>query len=123
MPAQESVSKSADINLIPFEIKEKAYSTNAFSNNELFTIEEIGILRGVRLFMISFEPLRYNPVEESLQLCLEAEIKVTFEGADLTSTNELLAKTASAEFEQLYAKTIFNWNPSRSSLVSYPTKC
>lgn len=122
MPAQESVSKSADINLIPFEIKEKAYSTNAFSNNELFTIEEIGILRGVRLFMISFEPLRYNPVEESLQLCLEAEIKVTFEGADLTSTNELLAKTASAEFEQLYAKTIFNWNPSRSSLVSYPTK-
>lgn len=122
MPAQESVSKSADISQIPFELKEAAYTKNAFTANELFTIEEIGIMRGVRLFMISYEPLRYNPVDETLQLCLEAEIRVDFNGADLIATRDLRAKTASHEFEQLYAKTIFNWNPSRTSLVSYPTK-
>jgi uncharacterized membrane protein len=122
MPAQESVSKSADITQIPFEFNEAAYSKNAFTANELFTIEEIGIMRGMRLFMISYEPLRYNPVEGSLELCLEAEIRVDFPGADLSATREAQAKTASFEFDQLFAKTIFNWNPSRSSLVSYPTK-
>lgn len=122
IPAQESVSKSADINQIPFEIKEELYQRNTYVGGELFKIEEIGIMRGVRLFMISYEPLRYNPSNGSVEVCLEAEIRVDFNNPDLAATQAMLAKTASFEFEQLYSKTIFNWNPNRASLVSHPTK-
>lgn len=122
LPAQAPVSKSADASQIVFDFKASLYQKNEPLGAELFRAEEIGMLRGVRLFSISFEPLRYNPVTGELQVCLEAEIKVKFEQPDLAATRALRERTASFEFEQLYAKTIFNWDPNRASLVRSPTK-
>ncbi|MCB5255871.1 MAG: C25 family cysteine peptidase [Candidatus Cloacimonadaceae bacterium] len=122
LPAQAPISKSADISQIPFDIKGNIYRKNSLLDAELFHVEELGMLRGVRLFSISFEPVRYNPVTAEMKVCLEAEIKVSYEQPDLAATRELRARTASYEFERLYAKTIFNWQPSRDNLVRYPTK-
>lgn len=122
MPTQAPVSKSADSSQIVFDFNGGLYRKNSLLGTELFRAEEIGILRGVRLFSISFEPVRYNPVTAELQVCLQAEIKVNFAQPDLAATRELRERTASHEFEQLYAKTIFNWNPDRASLVRQPTK-
>jgi hypothetical protein len=122
MPAQAPISKSADISTIPFDINEALYRKNSMTGGELFQAQELGILRGVRLFLISFEPIRYNPQTSELEVCLEAEIRVGFENPDFVATQNMRAKTASVEFEQLYAKTIFNWQPDRNSLVRQPTK-
>ncbi|MEF3694847.1 MAG: C25 family cysteine peptidase [Candidatus Cloacimonadota bacterium] len=123
VPAQESVSKSADPASLTFSIKEEAYSVNELRGGELFRLEEIGFMRGVRLFQFYYEPVQYNPVSGELEICLDASIRVNFTGSDQAATDELLARTASYEYEALYAKTIFNWDAStRASLVRYPTK-
>lgn len=123
VPAQESVSKSADPASLTFSMKEEAYSVNELRGGELFRLEEIGYMRGVRLFQFYYEPVQYNPVSGELEICLDASIRVNFTGGDQAATDELLARTASYEYEALYAKTIFNWDAStRASLVRYPTK-
>ncbi|MDD2544490.1 MAG: C25 family cysteine peptidase, partial [Candidatus Cloacimonetes bacterium] len=123
VPAQASVSKSADYATLPFEKSSVYYTSDQLSKNPSFRIEEIGVLRGVRLFQFYFEPVKYNPVSGDLQIITTADIKVDFINPDLVATENLLAKTASWEFEQLYAKSIFNWNhDTRTSLVRNPTK-
>ncbi|MDD4034916.1 MAG: C25 family cysteine peptidase, partial [Candidatus Cloacimonetes bacterium] len=123
IPAQASVSKSADYATLPFEKSSVYYASDQLSKNPSFRIEEIGVLRGVRLFQFYFEPVKYNPVSGDLQIITTADIKVDFINPDLVATENLMAKTASWEFEQLYAKSIFNWNhDTRTSLVRNPTK-
>jgi hypothetical protein len=122
IPAQASISKSEDPDKAPFEVKENAYNRNSLSSNELFTVTDAGYMRGVRLFQIEFEPVSYNPVSGELVVNYDVTIQVRFDNPDFIATEQLLAKTASFEFEQLYSKTIFNWNNDRPSLVRYPTK-
>ncbi len=123
VPAQPSLSKSDDPDKIPFEQNSAAYRLDAFTRNELFKVSEVGYLRGVRLFRIDFEPVRYNAVTRSLQVCSELSVKVRFNHPDLAATQELQARTASWEYERVYAGSIFNWdNNIRTSLVRYPTK-
>lgn len=123
IPAQAPVSKSADYSTIPFEKNSAYYANNELSKNPIFRLEEIGIMRGVRLFQFYFEPVRYNPVSGDMNIITTVEIRVSFINPDLIATQELQAKTASWEFVQLYAKSIFNWNrDSRTSLVRHPTK-
>lgn len=54
IPAQEPVSKSADPEDIPFLISDAAYSSRGFNDRDWIRIEELGIMRGVRLFCAGF---------------------------------------------------------------------
>lgn len=122
-PAQAPVSKSADLSKIPFIQNAAFYARSEFKQNPTFRMEEIGMLRGLRLFQFYYEPIRYNPVSQALEIVSTAEIKVEFRHPDLAATNALWAKTASPEFEALYSKSIFNYEAeNRASLVRYPTK-
>ena len=122
-PAQPSVSKSADLSSIVFEQNAAFYARNEFNQTPNFRIEEIGIMRGLRLFQFYFEPIRYNPVTGDLEIVSTADIKIEFLNPNLAATEEMLAKTASVEFEALYAKSIFNYDGGyRTQLVRYPTK-
>ncbi len=123
MPAQEPVSKSADPAMIPFEYKAGSYSRDTFTDDEVFSVKEIGYMRGVRLFAVDFVPFSYNPVSGSLKVTHQLVARVDFINPDYRATEDLLAKTASWEYENLYSRTIFNWrNDNRASLVRYPTK-
>ena len=122
-PAQESVSKSADYNSIVFAKDASFYSRNTLSMNPTFRIEEIGMMRGLRLFQFFIEPVKYNPATSEIEIVHEAEIRIEFSHPDLAASAALKAKTASVEFDALYAKTIMNYNSDdRSSLVRTPTK-
>ncbi len=123
IPTQRPISKSEDPSLVPFEINEVLYHQDTLIKNELFSLEEIGYMRGVRLFQMFFEPISYNPVKGELQVTKELTVRITFNNPDFIATEELLARTASYEFDELYAKTLFNWEKdNRSSIVRYPTK-
>ncbi len=123
IPAQASISKSADPASVSFALDAKAYGRNGFDGGEAIRIAELGFMRGVRLFALDFYPVRYNPLENSLQVLQELSLRVDFDHPDLLATAELLAKTGSSEFDQAYASSIFNWQADdRTSLVRYPTK-
>ena len=122
-PAQPSVSKSQDPALIPFEFKTDIYSKNEFYGGELFSVEEIGFLRGVRLFRIEYAPMSYNPVSGELKINTELNVQVKFVNADFSATQDLLARTAAYEFDSLYSKILLNWQKDeRLNVNRYPTK-
>lgn len=123
IPAQAPVSKSADLSTIPFEINPEAYSKTDFRTRDWVRMEELGIMRGVRVFALEFYPVRYDPVNSSLELMESLELQVEFENPDLFATGEMLGKTASWEFDKLYAQTLLNWDScSRTQLVRHPSK-
>ena len=121
IPAQEPISKSATT--IPFVVNEASYRRDAFNSREWIEVSELGIMRGVRVFALDFYPVRYNPVTNSIQVMENLGVRVDFVNPDLGATADLLAKTASWEFDRLYARTFFNWDAeSRTVLVRQPTK-
>ncbi len=123
IPAQRSVSKSEDSDKVPFAYNQSVYQSNKFNDNDMFTISEIGYLRGARIFRIEFEPVRYNPVSGEMQVSYDVKVRVNFENPDIFATQDLMARTASYEFNQIYSKSIFNWdNNSRHNLVVNPSK-
>ncbi|MGI6198171.1 MAG: C25 family cysteine peptidase, partial [Candidatus Cloacimonadaceae bacterium] len=121
IPAQAPISKAATT--IPFEVNEALYRKNEFNTRDWVEVSELGIMRGVRVFALDFYPVRYNPVTNSIRVLENLDLRVDFINPDLGATADMLAKTASWEFERLYANTIFNWDTSsRTVLVRQPTK-
>ena len=121
IPAQAPISKAATI--IPFEVNKALYSRNEFNSREWVEVSELGIMRGVRVFALDFYPVRYNPVTNSIQVMENLDVRIDFINPDLGATADMLAKTASWEFERLYANTLFNWDTqTRTVLVRHPTK-
>ena len=123
IPAQPSVSKSENPAFIAFQINNDVYTRNAFADMELFHVEEVGMMRAVRVFRIEYRPVNYNPVTGELQITNAASIRVSFAHPDLAASEELMAKTGSVEYDNLYASTFLNWDTNtRTSLVRNPTK-
>ncbi len=121
IPAQAPISKAATT--IPFEVNKALYRRNEFNTREWVEVSELGFMRGVRVFALDFYPVRYNPVTNSIRVLENLDLRVDFINSDLGATADLLAKTASWEFERLYASTLFNWDTStRTVLVRQPTK-
>lgn len=121
-PAQESVSKSADPEDIKFVYNSDAYRVNGFDENPIVHIEESGILRSMRLFTLTIEPVKYNPSENTIRVFNDIEISVDFTGSDFSATNKLRERTFSPYFESLYSKFVFNYSnySSRDDLTNYP---
>ncbi|MBW6514894.1 MAG: gingipain R, partial [Candidatus Syntrophosphaera sp.] len=123
VPAQAPISKSSDPATMPFVLKEKDYQRKGYNERDWIKVDEIGYLRGVRVFALSFYPVRYDPVGNNLLVMQNLDVRIDFENPDLLATEELLAKTASWEFDRAYGQSLFNWQRmDRPSLVRYPTK-
>ena len=124
MPAQLPVPKSADPSETVFSYDPKAYSKNQFTPNELISVEELGIMRGVRLFVVEVSPIQYNPVEGSLLVLNNIEIKVDFIGGDHAQTQWERSRTYSPYFEATFAHSIINYTHirSRDQITQYPIK-
>ncbi len=120
IPAQASVAKCDNVEDMPFVVNQEIYNANKSFKYEPVTVEEIGILRGMRLFAVNFYPVEYNPVSGELRVINSADVEIQFINGDIFATEELKAKTRSFMFEGIYSQNIFNYYPSRMSLENYP---
>jgi len=120
MPRQESVSKSADVSKLPFEVNREFYNANRWTDNSAISVTELGYMRGMRIFALDFVPVKYNPALKQIEVIYNAEVKVDFIGSDLAATEALKTKTYSPVFESAFAGTIINYEPIRLSLNRYP---
>ena len=124
MPAQAPVFKNQTPEEIPFAYDQAAYSQRvAFSNQPIVKVEDLGILRGVRMCRVSVEPVQYDPASGSMRVFSEVELQVDYTNSDWDATNELRARTFSPYFEAVYQKSLLNYNldlPSRDLLTNYP---
>ncbi|PKN74034.1 MAG: Gingipain R [Candidatus Cloacimonetes bacterium HGW-Cloacimonetes-3] len=120
IPRQAEVSKSADLNNLPFVVDREFYNANNWTTESPISVTELGMIRGTRIFALDFVPIRYNPSLKQMEVIYNAEVQVSFEGADNAATEELKAKTYSPAFEGAIADKIINYEPARATLNRYP---
>jgi hypothetical protein len=124
IPRQHPVAKCPDAEIPPFAYNRQVYQRNGFGDSPLVKGEEIGIMRGVRLFAVEVYPVQYNPQEGILRIFNNIEIEITFSNGNYVSTEELRQRTYSPYFDFLYKEQIINYEPAaeRDNLTRYPVK-
>ena len=85
-PAQESVVKTEDARF-DFQKNIDAYSRDAFYSEPLFSIDELGEMRGHRIARLNLAMVEYNPVKNELKVYDSLEIVVKFQLAQTAKEN------------------------------------
>jgi len=124
IPAQPSLSKSQDPADVEFIYNSRAYTENSYDNDQLVQVEELGIMRGERLFLITFRPVKYNPVSGNILVYNQVNVNLEFNGGNELFSTYMREKTYSPYFHSLFKKTIFNYRKDqiRDELTRYPVK-
>ncbi len=99
-PRQESVEKreGAKIN---FQINKAVYKTDSFYSNPLYSIDELGEMRGQHIGRLNISPIEYNPVKKQLKVYDEIELQIQFHTANGINTTDEKARVYSPAFQQL----------------------
>ncbi len=101
-PVQPSVSKSADPEDIQFIYDQQAYQTDKFYSVGLASVKYLGVMRGVRMALLEISPFLYNPVTDKLEIYTELDIRIDFEGGNVSKTVETKKMLFSPYFESIY---------------------
>ena len=122
-PCQPSISKSDNVDDVPFYFNNQYYEYNDFHISNVVKTEVLGKMRGQQLARISISPFEYNPTSNELKIITSLEVKITFKDIDLEAHNLNKVKYYSPEFENLY-KTCLNYIPTNQKdiITTYPTK-
>jgi hypothetical protein len=81
IPVQPPIEKTPGaVQRAEFQFNEAAYGLNANQPVERVTVQETGIARGQRLFLLEARPVAYNAVEQTLTVWPEMKIQVRFDG-------------------------------------------
>ena len=123
MPSQPSISKSANVNDIPFYFNESYYSYDGFYEQDIIKIDTLGSMRGQKLARISVAPFQYNPTTNTLKVITKLEAKIVFNDIDLEGHYINKQKYYSAEFNHLF-KNCINYIPiqEKDVITTYPVK-
>lgn len=123
IPAQPPAPKSGAA--LPFEYDRDTYSRNAFTANELVSVEVLGMMRGLRIARIDISPVQYNPVSGKIRVYSNIVAKVMFSGADVAATIEK-KKLNQAPYFRSAGASLLNYKPessaNRDTLTRYPVK-
>ena len=117
VPCQPSLFKNQKKEDVPFE-KNKIYAEGGLYSPEAVTIEEAGIMRGIRLVKVIVNPFAYDIADHALTVRDDISVELSFRNADQRSTAIKDSKYSPA-FEALYSK-IWNYKRTRDAEMHYP---
>jgi len=123
MPAQPPAPK--DGSYVPFEYNEAAYQLDAFTPQELVSVEVLGVMRGLRIARLDIAPVQYNPVTGMIRVYSDIEAEVVFSGADVIATLEEKKKNQAPYFKSVGAGLLNYKNEqtsNRDTITKYPVK-
>ena len=124
-PAQPSYSKSQDMSKVSFIYHQDSYRDADYAKNHTpFSFKEAGFMRGQRIFEVIYNPVHYNPVDNTIRVYDNLRVELNFENSDYAQTDYLRAKTWSAEYEKVFQYFLLNYESptNRSELERFPTK-
>ena len=107
VPRQPSVRKDKRPEDVPFVMNESAYQTRGLRSEPTATVSVEGTMRGVQLGTMTIEPVSYDPINNTLRVFNDIEVEVHFDGADAQATEDMLLRTYSPAFDNVYAQ-LFN---------------
>jgi hypothetical protein len=110
-PFQEARPKSNTTGQAVFAQNLDYYRGVSDTHEPGIQINEVGVLRGERLFAIDYIPIIYDARAHSLHIQSSLLVNLSFVEADHAATQALKASTASLAFESLYARYIWNHQP------------
>ncbi len=123
IPAQPPAPK--DGSYVPFEYDASAYSTNAFTDLPLVSVEILGTMRGLRIARVDIAPVQYNPVTGMIRVYTEINAEVIFENADVQLTLQNKLKNQAPYFLSA-GKSLLNYKvehpANRDTITKYPVK-
>ena len=118
-PRQPDAWKDENPESRPFVYNEAAYQIQGLRSEPMARVEVEGVMRGVRVGQMSIEPVSYDPVSNTIRVFNDIEVEVSFEGADARATDELLVKTYSPYFTDIYDQ-LFNGRALRDVYDEHP---
>ena len=119
VPCQPSVFKNQKKEDIKF-VKNKIYDEGGMYSPEVLTIEEAGIMRGIRLVKIIINPFAYDIADNALTIRNDISVELSFINADSRSTSIKNSKYSPA-FAAMYDH-IWNYKQTRNASMHYPIK-
>lgn len=123
MPNQPPVPKTGEP--AEFAYNAAAYQADGFLPATLAKVENLGVMRGVRIGRLDMNPLQYNPATGMVRVYERLEIEVVFIDADIAAYEHTKQIHANHYFSPLFGKMI-NYRPpsigSRENLTQYPIK-
>ena len=119
MPRQPSVRKDQNPDDLPFIYNEAAYQTRGLASQPRAICTVEGVMRGIQIGKMTLEPVSYDPVSNTLRVFNDIEVEVSFEGADVNATEEILVDTYSPYFDVIYSQ-MFNGRAVRDAYSEHP---
>ena len=120
VPYQPSLRKDKRPEDVPFVMKESAYqSTRGLRSEPTAVVNMEGTMRGVRLGMMTIEPVSYDPINNTIRVFNDIEVTVRFDGADVKATEQMLLSTYSPYFEIVY-NSLFNGRAITDVYTDHP---
>jgi len=123
IPVQPPVFKN-DESKRELIFNQSVYSKNQLLALPLVNVEQLGIMRGVRIARLNISPVQYNPVSNTIRVYTNIEAEIHFENADLIATKAMKQKNYSPFFNNFQSKlfnSLSNGN-TKDSLSKYPVK-
>jgi hypothetical protein len=118
-PRQPDAWKDEKPENLPFAYNETAYHVQGLRSEPMARIEVEGVMRGVRVGQMSIEPVSYDPINNKIRVFNDIEVEVSFNGADSRATEDLLVKTYSPYFTNIYDQ-LFNGRAVRDTYDEHP---
>ena len=120
-PLQPPVPKTGEP--VAFSYNLSAYQLNAFSSNEPVTVDDLGMMRGVRIGRLNIAPFQYNPVTGILRIYEDIEVEISFTNGDIAGTISKKQVYSNQYFMPVF-NTLLNFKTveSREELSRYPIK-
>ncbi|HEY9069517.1 MAG TPA: C25 family cysteine peptidase [Candidatus Ozemobacteraceae bacterium] len=103
-PRQPSAPK--DGSKVPFVYEKSAYISKGFNGLPIASLKDAGVMRQMRLAQLTIAPVKYNAVENRIEVYNNIEVEIVLTGGDMAKTrlmHESLWTPAYAWLEQMVA--------------------
>jgi gingipain K len=121
---QAPVRKSIDPTTVEYVVNNAAYASNAYTTDEIASVEYLGTMRGIRLGKLTIRPVSYNAAANTIKVRNDINVTVNFENANAALTQSMFASTYSPAFnsiyDQLLNKSIFGQRATRDAYSDHP---
>ncbi|MGE5425398.1 MAG: C25 family cysteine peptidase [Syntrophothermus sp.] len=117
IPAQPPVSKNSDPSTLPFHYNPGTYQQNKWLGEPLVTITNAGSGRAVSMARVEVSPVQYNPVTGQIRVYESFNVKIIFEGADISSVVQAKRRSWSPYYQSLY-RLLPNYQEETDSLIT-----
>ncbi len=92
-----------------FVIDRAAYTAVGFGADEPALIGEPAIARDLRVVPLTFQPVRYDPARQTLEVATRVEVEVRFAGEDLRNAKEIHHAIIPESFDRIYRAVVANY--------------